>query len=379
MIRKEKTDHPDYFIIIIVLSLILFGLLVSVRIFADVSQQRFGDVNHCLFHQLFYGFLLGGILGFIVYKTPLSFLKKWSWLFVLISLILMILVFVPGIKVSSGGAARWINLGQFTFQPSELLKLTFFIYLSALLARKISDKKKEKKKELTLIPFLVVLSLIILLFRFQSDLSTLGVIAVTAAIIYFSSGTPIWHNILIILVGIITFIILVVSSSYRMGRVSVLLGMVRDPLGIGYQIEQILIAIGSGGILGTGLGTSFQSGFIPHLMSDSIFAEIGRELGLIGSLVLVSLYLLFLWQGIRISKNVDDRFSKLLSIGLVSWICSQAFVNIGAMIGLLPLTGIPLPFISYGGSHIAVELTAVGILLNISKIKSSKYPSIQTL
>ena len=376
MVRKEKTGHPDYFVITIVSALSILGLLVSVRIFADLSQQQFGNSTHYLFHQLVYGFLFGGILGFAAYKISLSFLKKWSWLFVLINLVLMVLVFAPGLKVSSGGASRWINLGQFTFQPSELLKLTFIIYLSALLASKTSDQRNRGKWKITLLPFLAVLGLVVLLLRFQSDLSTLGVIAVAAVIIYFSSGTPIWHNILIILSGTAAFIVLIISSSYRIKRISVLLGLIRDPLGIGYQIKQALIAIGSGGILGVGLGMSSQSGFIPHLMSDSIFAEIGRELGLAGSLVLISLYLLLLWQGIRISKDVDGKFPQLLAIGLVSWICFQAFINIGAMIGILPLTGIPLPFISYGGSHIAVELAAVGVLLNISKIKSSKHPNI---
>jgi len=364
----KKANYPDYLIIIIVFVLAVLGLLVSARIFADVSQQRFGQATYYLFHQLIYGFLLGGILGFVAYKTPLSFIKKWSWVFVLISLVLMALVFAPGLKVSSGGATRWINFRRFTFQPSELLKLAFIVYLSALMASKTSGKDKKDWK-LTLIPFLAVLGCVVLLLRFQSDLSTLGVIAVAAVIIYFFSGTPLWQNILIVLAGGVVFIFFIISSSYRLKRVSVLLGLIKDPLGIGYQVKQALIAIGSGGILGVGLDEPFQTGFIPHLMSDSIFAEIGRDLGLIGGIILIFLYLLLFWRGVRISKNVDDKFSQLLVIGIVSWICFQAFVNIGAMIEIFPLTGIPLPFISYGGSHIAVELAAVGLLLNVSKFR----------
>ena len=368
---KEKTNYPDYFLIIIVAALSILGFLVSVKVFANVSQQRFGETTYYLFHQLIYGFLFGGVLAFIAYKTPLAFFKKWSWFFILTSLVLMVLVFVPGLKISSGSASRWINFGLFSFQPSELLKLAFIIYLSALLASKTSEQRSKKKWELTLAPFVIVLGFIVLLLYFQSDLSTLGVITAAAIIVYFSSGMPVWHIVLMVLGGAGIFVALVASSFYRMKRIRVLLGLIQDPLGMGYQIKQVLIAIGSGGIFGLGLGASLRAVYIPHLISDSIFAEISRELGLIGSSILIFLYLLFLWRVIRISKNIDDKFAQLLAIGLVSWICFQAFINIGAMVGILPLTGIPLPFISYGGSHIAVEMAAVGILLNISK-KSRK-------
>jgi cell division protein FtsW len=366
---KNRSNYPDYFLIIITAVLSLVGFLVSAKISASFSQEQFGNTTHYLFHQLIYGFLFGGISGLIIYKTPLSLLKKWSWIFILTTLFLMLLVFAPGLGVSSGGAARWIHFWRFTFQPSEFLKLAFIVYISALLATRTSDSRIKKKWEFTLAPFLAVLGFVVLLLYFQSDLSTLGVIALTAFIIYFSSGTPIWHNILVALTGTGAFLVLIVFSSYRLKRVSVLLGLIRDPLGIGYQIKQVLIAIGSGGILGLGLGASLASPRIPHLMSDSIFAEIGRELGLVGSLAIVFLYLLFFWRGVKIAKNSDDKFSQLLALGLSSWICLQAFINIGAMLGILPLTGIPLPFISYGGSHIAAELVALGLMLNISKFK----------
>ncbi len=366
---QKKTNHPDYFLIAIVLALLILGLLVSVRVSASLSQEQFGKTTHYLFHQLIYGFLLGGVLGFVAFKTPISFFRKWSWFFILISLILMTLVFIPGLSSSSGGAFRWINFGRFNFQPSELLKLSFIIYLSALLASKKSEKKNRKEWRLTLIPFLTVIGLIVLLLYFQSDLSTLGVIIISGLLIYFSSGTPILYNILVSLGGAVIFIAFTVFSfsSYRLNRIFVLLGWLRDPLKTGYQIKQALIAIGSGGIFGLGLGVSNQAKYLPHPISDSIFALIAEELGLIGSLTLVFLFLAFLWKGMKIAKESDNKFSQLFAIGLTSWICFQAFVNIGAMIGILPLTGIPLPFISYGGSHITIELIGIGILLNISK------------
>ncbi len=366
---KEKTNHPDYFLIIIVAVLLILGLLVSAGISAVISQQQFGNTTHYLFHQLIYGLLLGGVLGFIVFKIPLSFIKKWSWIFILVSLILMSLIFIPGLKISSGGASRWINFGQFTFQPSELLKLAFIIYLSALLANKTLGGKRKKEWKLTLIPFLIILGIIIVLLYFQSDLSTLLVIAVVAFLIYFSSGTSIWHNILIFLIGLSIFSVFTIISSYRIKRIFVLLGLIRDPLGIGYQIEKAKIAIGSGGIFGLGLGASNQALYVPQPISDSIFTVIAEELGLAGSLVLIFFYLAFLWRGIKIARSADNKFSQLFAIGLTSWICLQAFINISAMTEILPITGIPLPFISYGGSHIAVELIGIGILLNISKSK----------
>ncbi|HHE76440.1 MAG TPA: cell division protein FtsW [Candidatus Parcubacteria bacterium] len=364
--NKKKFKQPDYYLMVIVFLLIVVGFLVSSRVFAEISEQRFGNPTHYFFHQLLYGFLLGLVLGVAAYKVSLSSLKKWSLFLILFNLILMVLVFVPGLKVFSGGAARWINFGWFTFQPSEFLKLSFIVYLAALMSSRSSDKRAKKDWKLNLAPFLTVLGFVVALLYFQSDLSTLVVISISALAIYFLSGTPLWQNVLLFLTAFLVFFIFVFSSSYRMKRIFVLLGISRDPLGIGYQVKQTLISIGSGGILGQGLREFSQMSFIPHLISDSVFAEIGRMLGFLGSALLVALYCLFLWRGVNIAKNSKDNFSKLLVIGIISWIYSQAIINIGAMLKILPLTGIPLPFISYGGSHIAIELAAVGLLLNVS-------------
>jgi len=228
--------------------------------------------------------------------------------------------------------------------------------------------EKEENFKYTFIPFLIISAIITLLLMKQSDLSTLVVIISSGAIMYFASGTPLWHIILMALIGGGTFLTLIKLAPYRMKRIMVFLNPDLDPMGIGYQIKQVLIGIGSGGIVGLGLGMSNQKfGFIPQIMSDSIFAIFSEEAGFIGSFGLILLFCLFLFRGFQIAKRTDDMFSKLFAIGFCSWICMQAFINIGAMTGLLPLTGIPLPFISYGGSHVAVELIGVGILLNISK------------
>jgi len=384
--RTKKSYQFDYILAIVVAILVILGILVLASVSATFSQEKFGRTTYYLFHQMIYGLALGIVLGFIAFKIKLSILKKRAWLFILINLIFMVLVFIPGLGIVAGGAPRWMNLGFVSFQPSEFLKLTFIFYLSAWLARqsfskenlgglasrtkKKSFKKTKKELSFTLIPFLIIVGIITVLLTKQSDVSTLGMIILVAASMYFSASTPLWHSILIILISLGGFLALVKIAPYRMMRFRVLLGSVKDPMGMGYQIKQVLIAIGSGGILGLGLGMSSQQfGFIPQTMSDSIFAIFAEETGFIGSLILIFLFLVLFWRGFRISKRSPDKFSQLFAIGISSWICIQAFINIGAMIGILPLTGIPLPFISYGGSHMVAELIGVGILLNISKAR----------
>jgi len=215
---------------------------------------------------------------------------------------------------------------------------------------------------------IIILGIVSMLLLAQPDMSTLVVIAAVALIMYFCSGTPLWQTGTMILGGLVGLGILIKMAPYRLNRLLVFLNPNAQPLGMGYQLKQALIAVGSGGIIGTGLGLSIQKyGFLPEPMTDSIFAVYAEETGFIGCLILLSLYLIFVWQALRISQSLKDGFLKLLVIGITSWIIIQTFVNIGAIIGILPLTGIPLPFISYGSSHLVVELVALGLLLNISK------------
>ncbi len=364
---KNRTDR---FFLGISIFLILTGIAILASVSAILSQERTGEPTYYLFHQLLYGFLAGGILGIAAFKIPLDFLKKKSLFFVLGALILMILVFIPQTSMRAGGAPRWVNLGFITFQPSEFLKLAFIIYLAGWLETRTKPKREKRNLKFTLLPFLVILGLLTLFLIMQSDLSTLGVVFIVALLMYFSSGTPLWHSILIFLLGAGGLVFAIKMVPYRMRRFLVFLNPNLDPMGMGYQIKQALIAVGSGGIFGVGLGMSLQKfGYLPQSMSDSIFAIFAEETGLLGSSLLIVLFLVFLWRGLEIAKNSKDKFSKLAVLGITSWICIQAFINIGAMIGVLPLTGIPLPFVSYGGSHIVVEMIGIGIILNISKSK----------
>jgi len=361
---KDSKKHKfDYFLAIVTCILLVIGILVLANVSANFSQEKFGRTTYYLFHQIIYGLIFGIVLGFIAFKINLSFLRKYALIFILINLACMALVFIPKLGIITGGASRWINFGFFSFQPSEFLKLTFIIYLSALLSSFMKNKKA-----FTLVPFLIILGVLAFLLTLQSDISTLAVIILVGILMYFSSGFPFWHTALAILICTGGIFGLIKIAPYRMKRILVFLNPGIDPMGMGYQMKQILIAIGSGGIFGLGLDMSVQKfGWIPQTMSDSIFAIFAEETGFVGSMILISLFLLLLWKGLRIAKMSHNKFPQLLAMGISCWICIQAFINIGAMIGILPLTGIPLPFISYGGSHMVAELIGIGILLNISK------------
>ena len=218
------------------------------------------------------------------------------------------------------------------------------------------------------IPFLLLLVVISTILYWQSNLSTLGIIGVILIAVYFASGMPIWHTIFTFGLLSATATGLIITEEYRLRRVLTFLRPEADPLGTGLQVKQSLIAVGSGGFWGKGLGLSVQKfNFLPQAMSDSVFAILGEETGIIGTSILVILFLLFLYFGIKIAKSTNDKFSKLTAVGITTWITFQAFLNISANIGLFPLGGIPLPFFSYGGSHLIAEIVGVGLLLKISK------------
>jgi len=389
MVAAKNSNHPDYILLGTIGFLLALGIVILASVSAPYSQEKFGNTYYFLKRQIIFGLIPGLILGYFAFKIRLSLIKKWAPFLLLGNLVLLGMIFIPGIGLKIAGAARWINLGPISFQPSEFLKLTFVLYLAAWLASRTPEQQRKGKKKIyflrplsqnkpaaiknfsqTFAVFLIVFGLISLALIFQPDISTLGIIFLIATLMYFSANTPFLHSVLIILLGAIGLFSLVKLAPYRASRFLVFFNPEIDPMGIGYQLKQSLIVIGSGGISGAGLGTSIQKffpGFLPQPISDSIFVVFSEEAGFIGGLFLISLFLIFLWQGLKITKGAEDKFCQLVSLGITSWIIIQAFVNIGAMIGVLPLTGIPLPFISYGGSALVASLIGVGTLLNISK------------
>lgn len=373
-IDKKTKGKPDYILLGTVMALLGLGLLILASVSSSYSFTRFNDTYYFLKHQLIWGLFPGLLLGYLAYRLNLDKLKKYTPILLLFTFFLMLLVLLPFIGIKAGNSARWINLGFTTFQPSELLKLTFIFYLASWLAgRKKKDNPILGKLKIsqTFIAFIGIAIAVISLLVLQSDISTLGVIIIVGVIMYIVFGMTIREFITIMLMGIGGLMSLIWLAPYRIERFKVFLNPDLDPMGMGYQLKQSLIAIGSGGLFGLGLGMSFQKlGYLPQTISDSIFAIFSEETGFLGAFFLLSLFLIFAWRGFQIAKKCSDSFLKLTAIGISSWIIIQSFVNIGAMVGILPLTGIPLPFISYGGSALVIVMIGSGILLNISRRNS---------
>ncbi len=367
-IQKKKSVNEkgvDKSILFTILALTFFGLIMIASAGIAYSNTRFGESYYFLRHQFFYGVLPGLLALFITSKINYHFWKKFSVPLFLLSLVFLVMVFIPGFETKIYGASRWLKLGPFSFQPSEMLKLSIVIYLAAWLSG-----KKEKIRDFLegAIPFFVIVAIISFLLIKQPDIGTLGLIIIIAISIFFASGAKISHLVFMGTVGLLGLYAIVKVESYRMNRLLVFLHPEMDPRGIGYQINQALLAIGSGGIFGVGLGHSIQKfNYLPEPVGDSIFAIIGEELGLIGASIMVGLFFFLAAKGLKVAKKALDSFGRLVAIGIISWIVFQALINISAICGLIPLTGIPLPFISYGGTSMVFLMAAAGILLNISR------------
>ena len=363
---QNMTGHIDKVLLTIILTLTVFGLIMVASAGVFYATTRFGDPNYFIKHQFLYGFLLGMPVLYLFSKIDYHFWKKVSVPMFLLSLIGLILVFIPGIGSNAYGASRWINLGPISFQPSEMVKLSLILYLGAWLESRGGEKIKDIYEGM--LPFLFILAIAGFLIIKQPDTGTLGVIILIAMSMFFVSGANIAHIFTMFAVGGLGLAILIAVAPYRMNRFLVFLNPEHDPQGVGYQINQALLAIGSGGIFGLGLGHSRQKfNFLPEPIGDSIFAIIGEELGLLGAGIVVVLFTLFALRAIKIAKSAPDDFGKIVAVGIVAWVVFQAFVNIAAITALMPLTGIPLPFISYGGTSFIFLMAAMGILLNISK------------
>lgn len=361
MLRFSKNFDLPF--LIICLTLLASGMLILASVSTAFSQEKFKNPYYILRSQILKGLIPGTFLAVFVFFLDLEKIKKLSFFILILNLIFMGLVFFPGLGIKRLGAARWVNLKFFSFQPSEFLKLSTIFYFSAFLS-----SKKEKGEKMSFIAFIIVCLLVGVLLVLQPDISTLAIIILVSILIYFLAGNPIWHVILMVGGGMIIGFFLVKFEPYRMNRILAFLNPEKYPTTIGYQINQALISVGSGQILGVGLGMSRQKfGFLPQSISDSIFAIFAEETGFLGCSILIFLFLLFFWRGLKIAKEAKSEFQRLLSLGIIFWIISQTFINISSMIKILPLMGVPLPFVSYGGSALVAELIGVGILLNVSK------------
>lgn len=361
---RKHNSKPDYLLAILVFVLALFGLLMIYSASVVVSYQQFG-YNYFYLNKQAISLGVGIVAWFIAYKLDIKFWQKNAFWFFIISLILLVLVFVPGIGSKSGGSWRWIYIFGQSIQPSEIAKITFITYMAAWLTKKGEGVRDFQSG---FIPFAIVLAILAALIMKEPDMGTTIVMTCIAAVMFFSAGASRLH----IGLGAASVVslawLLIKSSPYRMQRFLVFLNPEGKSLESGYHITQSLLAIGSGGLWGLGFGESKQKYlYLPVTHIDSIFAIIVEELGYLRSSLVVLSFVLLAYLGYRIARNAPDSFSKLTAIGITTWIVSQAFLNIATMIGIVPLTGVPLPFISYGGSSLIVLFIAVGILMNISK------------
>ncbi len=354
----KKRSRLPLFLFLISCSLALFSLLMIYNASSVEAFQTFGDKFYYVRNQTISLLIALMVLAFFTLFSYQN-LKIFALPLLILNFLALILVLIPGLGIKIMGARRWLNLGFFSFQPSEFLKLSLSIYLAAWL---------EQKRSIW--PFLAITLLFLTLIMFQPDLGTSIIILLTSFLVYFVSGGSLKSFFLFLLFCLFLGSLLIFSSDYRKNRIITFLNPTIDPLGKSYHLRQILIALGSGGLLGLGLGESKQKYlYLPEATTDSIFAVIGEETGFLGATTLIFTFLLLIYLGLKIAIQAPNRFGQLLAVGLISWLGLQAFINFGAMVSLVPLTGLPLPFISYGGSSLIVAMASIGILINIAKNK----------
>lgn len=361
----SRLGEPDWPLLIIASAIILFGLIMLTSASGTLAYSRYNDGYYFIKHQI-YALFIGVGLFFFFYKNDYHRWQKHAFYLLLLSVAMLVLVFVPGLASSANFKAHsWINIFGFSLQPSEFVKLFFLIYLAAWLesvGKKMDDFAQGTG------PFLAVLAVIAFLMLMQPDFGTLSIIIVTSFAAWFVGGGKISHIVALVAIGLLAVFLMIKSSSYQADRIQCYLNPESDSQASCYQLKQSLIAVGSGGWFGRGFGASRQKlMYLPEVSGDAIFPVIGEELGFVFSVGLILLFLGFFYRSYVIAKKAPDQFGRVIAIGIASWLTFQAFINIGGMINLIPMTGVPLPFVSSGGTAIMAGLAALGLLLNISR------------
>lgn len=364
---RAKKGIPDFALILSVLLLISIGIIMVFSSSAVTSAQMLDDPYYYLKKQVVWA-ILGMIAMFTAIKIDYFRLKKMVNPIFVLCLVLLILVLL--ISDPHKGSARWLGVGALSFQPSEAIKLAMIMFLSKMLSMKQTTIKSFTQG---VVPVLILLGLVCGLILAQPDLGTAVAIAATTYFLLMAAGARLSHLSLLAVLGIGLVALAIFVEPYRMERFTAFLNPWADPTDTGFQTIQSLLALGSGGLFGVGLGASRQKLFyLPEKHTDFIFAIIGEELGFIGGALIILLFLLFAWRGFKIALGAPDTFSSLLATGITTMVCFQAIINLGVVTGSLPVTGITLPFISYGGSSLLFTMLAVGILLNISRYSTGK-------
>ncbi len=369
--EEKQNDYErtsiDKILVLTVLMLLSFGLIMILSASSIKSMQEYGDIYFFFRRQLkFAG--AGLAVMFFLSRLDYHFYLRHSRKIVFFSLFLLLAVYFPGLGVAAGGSRRWIDLGFINFQPSELTKLAAVIYLSSFIYRKKNFIKSFWKG---VFPPMIIISAMFFLVTNQPDLGTAVAIFATSLLLLIIGGMKFSHLLVIGLPGSLILIYYLTAASYRVERLTSFFDPWSEPRGAGYHVIQSLMAIGSGGLTGLGPGNSLQKFlYLPEPATDFIFAIIGEEMGFIGAFILILLFILLTYRGIVIALEAPDLFGSMLAVGITVMISLQIFINIGAATALMPVTGITLPFISYGGSSLLIMMSSIGILLNISRFES---------
>lgn len=363
-LRGRAVHGPDYFLLASFVLLTALGLVMLSSASFDLGKIKFGDTYHYLRHQIYFGLSLG-LVGFYL-GSVISYRRyeQLSFFLLLAGIALLILVFTP-LGFSAGGATRWVRVGSLTIQPSEIIKLTYLLYCAAFFSKNPAGRAKSFTGGF--LPFTAISGIIALLLVMQPATSIAGVIVLAGLIVYLASGASLRYVGLFALIGILGFALLIAVTPYRLERVMTFLEG-GDAQGSRYHLEQALITIGSGGLFGVGYGQSTSKyNYLPEPIGDSIFAVIAEELGFAGASILIAIFLLIVARSFLLAWKMTEPFGQLLLVGFSAVIGIQAFVHIASVSGLIPLTGVSLPFISYGSTSLVVFLTMAGIIVNITK------------
>lgn len=369
MVQKQRFDLVLFLITITLVGIGLLMVYSSSAIFAQKYQT--GDTYYYFKKQLLW-IIFGLVALFIGWRIEYRKWQKWYLPILLIGIILLVMTLIPGINWKIGGASRWIKIWKFSFQPAEFIRLALVIYLAGFITRKGHNIKELQSG---LLPPLLLVGFISSIILLQPHLGMVLILVVITIIILFIGGATVKHISCLSLAFIATTIVLILVSPYRFARLTAFLNPWKDPTKTGYHIIHSLIALGSGGLFGVGLGESKEKLFyLPESSTDFIFAIIGEEGGLILTSIVIALFIGFAYCGIKMSLQANDNFGSLLALGITSLITTQALLNMGVVTGMLPTTGMPLPFISFGGSALLINMFGIGILLNIFRNSGSKKP-----
>ncbi|UII57318.1 stage V sporulation protein E [Cytobacillus spongiae] len=359
-----KRTTPDFILMIVTFTLLTVGLIMVYSASAVWAEYKFEDSFFFAKRQLLFA-CVGIVAMFFIMNIDYWTWRTWSKVILIICFVLLVVVLIPGIGNERNGSRSWIGVGAFSIQPSEFMKLAMIAFLAKFLSE---NQKLITSFKKGLIPSLGIVFVAFGMIMLQPDLGTGTVMVGTSVVMIFIAGARISHFVGLGMVGLLGFVGLVISAPYRMKRITSFLDPWEDPLGSGFQIIQSLYAIGPGGLFGLGLGQSRQKFFyLPEPQTDFIFAILSEELGFIGGSFVLLLFSLLLWRGIRIALGAPDLFGSFLAVGIIAMVAIQVMINIGVVTGLMPVTGITLPFLSYGGSSLTLMLMAIGVLLNISR------------